>query len=386
MTPPPRVVLAAHASPREGGLGLNLAHMLAGLEGAFEVEAFARTAIPGPRHHAMVMPRWIGTIFRWPGVRRLRALHANLIETTFDRRVARDLPPCAVFQGLTGQCEHSLARARAVGAGTLLDVVTVHNDEGNLRVAREMASFGTPFRPDRIQGARRRREYAAADRIRVMSHHARGTFLERGFDPDRVVVVSPPIEVEEFPEATFRHDRFRVTFVGRLEVGKAFHHAIEAFRAARLPDSELVLWGGSGSREVARYLREQVQSDPAIQVRPVPIRDAGLDEVFGKSHVVVHPSVADGFGYVVAEAMASGVPVIVSSTTGGRDWVIDGHNGFIVPVGDRDALRERLTWCHRHSTRLAHLGRAARATAAAHSLDRFREDYLPLIRSLVRPT
>ncbi|MBX3748148.1 MAG: glycosyltransferase [Verrucomicrobiae bacterium] len=385
MNPLPRVVLAAHARPREGGLGLNFAHMLAGLEGAFEVETFSPTSMPGVSDHTVAIPAWIGAAFRWPGVRRLRALHANLIETAFDRHVARALPPCAVFQGLTGHCEHSLARAKALGAGTLLDVVTVHDDEGNLRVAREMAAFGVRFRPDRTQGARRRREYAAADRIRVMSHHARETFLQRGFDPERVVVVSPPIETEQFPAATFRHDRFRVTFIGRLEVGKAFHHVVEAFRAARLPDSELVLWGGSGSREVARYLREHVTPHPAIHVRPVPIRDAGLDEVFGKSHVIVHPSVADGFGYVVAEAMASGVPVIVSTTTGGRDWVIDGHNGFIVPVGDRDALRERLAWCHRHSARLPELGRAARATAVSRSLARFREDYLPLIRSLIRP-
>ncbi len=376
------VVLSANAVPREGGLGLNFAHMLAALDGEFSVQVFCAAEVPGIPSH-VVPPSDVTTrVFRWPLVRRFRGTQANLAETHFDRWVARQLPACDVFQGLTGQCDHGLHRASARGTRTLLDVVTVHNDEGDRRVARECATFGTVLKPNRWQGARRRREYAAADRIRVMSRHARNTFVSRGFDPEKVAVVHPPIEVDHFPEATFEHTRFRVTFIGRLEIGKAFHHAVEAFLQANMPDSELVLWGGSGSREVARYLREKVAPNPAIQVRPVPIRTAGFQEVFGKSHVVVHPSVADGFGYVVAESMAAGVPVIASDTTGGADWIEEGRNGFVVPVGDIDALRERLAWCHAHVSRLPAMGRAARLTAASHDLARFRTEYLPLVRAL----
>lgn len=377
-----RVVIAANAVSREGGLGLNLAHMLAGLAGEFEVEVFCAAEAPPHVSHVVRPAALAQRLFRLPLVRRLRGLEANLAETHFDRVVAAELPACAVFQGLTGQCLRSQRVAQRDGARALLDVVTVHNDEGDRRVARECAAFGVRAKPNGVQGARRRQEYAEADAIRVMSHHARRTFIENGVDPERVHVVHPPVEIEQFPQATFRHDRFRVSFIGRLEIGKAFHHAVEAFQQARLPDSELILWGGSGSREVARYLRERVAPDASIQVRPVPIRAAGLDEVFGKSHVVVHPSVADGFGYVVAEAMAAGVPVIASDTTGGSDWIEEGMNGFVVPCGDIDALRERLVWCHRFSARLPELGETARATAARHGVEQFRADYVPLIRRL----
>lgn len=381
----PRAVIAANTVPREGGLGLNFAHMLAALGTEFDVEAIC--AAPAPPHvtHVVPPPRTLATrLLKLPVLRRLRAWEANLSETAFDRAASHLIGQAQVFQGLTGQCELSLRQARAVGARSLLDVVTVHTDEGDLRVARECPSFGIRFSPNRAQGARRRREYESADRIRVMSHVARRTFLERGFAPERVVTLHPPVETELFPRAQFRHDRFRVTFVGRLEIGKAFHHAIEAFHAARLPDSELVLWGGSGSREVARYLRERVGDDPSIQVRPVAIRKAGLEEVFGKSHVVVHPSVADGFGYVVAEAMASGVPVIASDMTGGSDWIEEGRNGFVVPVGDVNALRDRLVWCHRNASQLPALGQAAWETARMHNLEHFASEYLPVMRELAR--
>lgn len=381
----PRAVIAANTVPREGGLGLNFTHMLGALGTEFDVEAIcAAPADPFPTRVIPPSNSFATRLLRLPVLRRLRALDANLAETHFDAAVARELPAADVFQGLTGQCERSLRRARELGAGTLLDVVTVHTDEGDRRVARECPAFGIPFRPNRGQGARRRREYAAADRIRVMSRVAQRTFLERGFDAERVVVMHPPVETELFPLANFRHDRFRVTFIGRLEIGKAFHHVIEAFRAARLADAELVLWGGSGSREVARYLREKVGDDPTIQIRPVPIRKAGLEEVFGKSHVVVHPSVADGFGYVVAEAMAAGVPVIASDMTGGSDWIVEGGNGFVVPTGDVEALRERLLWCRQNAAKLPAMGASARATAEAHDVKRFAADYLPTMRALAR--
>jgi glycosyltransferase involved in cell wall biosynthesis len=377
-----RIAISANAVPREGGLGLNFAHMLAALAGEFQVSAFCAAPVDGIPTQ-VITESWLATRpFRLPLIRRFRGAQANLAESHFDRAVARRLPECDVFQGLTGQCLRSFLAAKRRGARTLLDVVTVHNDEGDFRVARECAAFNTEMRPNHAQGARRRREYAEADLIRVMSRHAQQTFLTRGFEPDKVAVVHPPIEVDLFPEARFDHSTFRVTFIGRLEIGKAFHHAIEAFKAANLPDSELILWGGSGSREVARYLREKVEGQPNIHVRPMAIRAAGLEEVFGKSHVVVHPSVADGFGYVVAEAMAAGVPVIASNTTGGSDWIVDGVNGFVVPVGDIDALRERLVWCHQHADQLPRMGKAARNTASQHDLRRFRSDYLPLVRAL----
>ncbi len=91
---------------------------------------------------------------------------------------------------------------------------------------------------------------------------------------------------------------------------------VEAFDRLRLPESELILWGGCGSRPVTNYMNAKMASNPAIKLRPVEIRKAGLDEVYGRASVLVLPSLADGFGYVVGEAMASGLPVIATTKTG----------------------------------------------------------------------
>ena len=85
-------------------------------------------------------------------------------------------------------------------------------------------------------------------------------------------------------------------------------------------------------------------------------------EVYGKSTVLVHPSLSEGFGYVVAEAMASGIPVIVSRNAGAADLVVDGENGYVVPARDWEAIRDRLAHLASHPALVEKMGRAARAT------------------------
>jgi alpha-maltose-1-phosphate synthase len=67
-----------------------------------------------------------------------------------------------------------------------------------------------------------------------------------------------------------------------------------------------------------------------------------LKNIMSLSHVLVLPSVQDGFGMVMAQAMACGCPVIASTNTGGEDLFTHGDEGFIVPIRDVKALTERL--------------------------------------------
>jgi glycosyltransferase involved in cell wall biosynthesis len=61
-----------------------------------------------------------------------------------------------------------------------------------------------------------------------------------------------------------------------------------------------------------------------------------------ESHVLVLPSIEDGFGLVMAEAMACGCPVIASTNTGGADLFADGKEGFLVPIRDPQAIADKM--------------------------------------------
>jgi len=69
-----------------------------------------------------------------------------------------------------------------------------------------------------------------------------------------------------------------------------------------------------------------------------------LLKTYQMADVFVLASVADGFGLVVAQAMACGLPVIVTENVGAKDIVIDGVNGFIVKAGDSITLAKHLKY------------------------------------------
>jgi glycosyltransferase involved in cell wall biosynthesis len=340
-----------------------------------ELELFALGEHPGVTTHRVPLSRAKGAL-ALPFVRRRTDWYELVITRAFDRYVAARLPPVDVFQGQSSTCRRTLQAARASGARSVLDCVTTHVDSVVEHQRRESARFGVwPYVHER---ARRDRldEYAHADVVRVMSKHAYSTFVERGFPVERLVVLPPVVEVEAFRPTEFAEDRFRVCYVGRLLPWKGFQYLVEAYVRLALPDAELELWGGPTSRPVARYLAEHARRTPSLTVRPEEVRVVGYSKAYGRASVVVHPSLADAFGYVVAEAMACGVPVIVTDQTGAAALVQDGVNGYVIPAGDPDAIADRLKHLHAHPELLPKMGAAARRAVRALSGDSFRGRYL----------
>lgn len=371
--------MSANASPQRGGQGLNLYHMVNGLRGCFDIRLFCLEAFPGVRTEVVPPSLLSSSIARVPILRRRRDLHNHWSDAHFDRYVSRRLAPARLFQGVSGQCYRSLAKARQLGCRTVVDCITTHIDDFVEHQKRECAKFNVHPATDREMRDRTVDEYLRADLIRVLSEHARQTFLDRGIQ--NIIVTRPHIDVSEFPEAKFQEGTFRVSFVGLLEPWKGFHYLIDAFHALDLPSSELVLWGAPGARPISRYLQEQMSRNPKIHMRPVEVRKC-YGEVYAKSSVLVHPSLSEGFGYVVAEAMASGIPVIVTRNAGAADLVEDGKTGYVVPAQDSDSIRERLAYLAANPRLMEEMGRAARQSMLARNGEDWRT-YVSALEGLI---
>jgi glycosyltransferase involved in cell wall biosynthesis len=379
--PKTKLIISANAVPLQGGQGLNLFQMIEGARDEFETTVFSRGTSERWQSQPVPESSAARVIGKLPLVRRLRDWQTFFSDTHFDAYVAGRLPEARIFQGTTGQCAQSLVAAKKSGCRTLLDVVTTHIEDFGLHQDVECATFGV--RPPVNRRLRKLilQEYARADLIRVMSTHAAASFLARGFSPERLMILPPAISLDDFPEAQFDGPRFTVSFVGLIEPWKGFQYLVDAFNSLNLPDSELIFWGGTGARPISQYLQAHMARNPAISVRPVDVRNS-YEKVYARSSVLVHPSLADGFGFVVAEAMASGIPVIVTPNTGAAELVVNGHNGYIVPVKNSEALRERLAHLADHPELLRKMGRAARETASSLTFARFKQRYNSCLRAL----
>ena len=384
MTPiAPRLTISANARAGVGGQGRNLAQMVAGLGAAFELAVWSRDPWPGLDGGGVPIAASARLLGAVPVLRRRRDWLVWLDDTGFDRRVATRLARTDLFQGATGQCHACLRVARTRATPTVLDAVTMHVDDFGAAMDRECARMGVrPVLPRRLR-ARMRREYEEADLIRVMSESSRRSFLARGVADSRIVVVPPGLDPAEFPSAQPPTDTFRIACVGLLEPWKGFQYLLEAFEALRVRRASLVLWGATGARPIARYLRTRTAADPRITLRTFDPAREGFGVPYVNASVLVHPSLSDGFGQVVAEAMACGIPVIATDRTGAADWIEDGRNGFVVPAGDAGAIRDRLESLASHPAAVAEMGRRARETVRALSVAEFRRRYVPRLRALL---
>jgi glycosyltransferase involved in cell wall biosynthesis len=111
-----------------------------------------------------------------------------------------------------------------------------------------------------------------------------------------------------------------------------------------------------------------------------------LNQHYINANVFVFPSLVEGFGLVLLEAMACGIPVITTPNTAGPDIITDGVEGFIIPIRDVDALKEKIEWCYGHPAELAEMGRAARRKAEQLTWTRYQQQLSAKVMALLEPS
>jgi len=184
------------------------------------------------------------------------------------------------------------------------------------------------------------REYELADLIIVSSRFSYQSFLERGFDERRLKIISFEIDKDYFRRKGRKKDKiFRILYVGRLTPEKGIHYLIEAFKQLNLSDSELLLFGGIVTRKAKMWLKRLIGESQNIKISQGDSRIA-----YEQSSVLVHPALQDSFGLTIPEALAYGLPVIVTENTGAKELIKNGENGFIIPIRDVEAIKEKILY------------------------------------------
>lgn len=280
-----------------------------------------------------------------------------LAQQAHDRHVARNLPPCDVLIALSGMGLASGRRVQARGGRYVCDRGSSHKVFQNDILHEEYARHGFVFPgvdPRSID--REVEEYAQADAIAVPSAFVRRSFLEKGVPEEKLIYAPYGGDITRFRPLAPKSAKFRVLFVGALSLQKGLPDLLAGFSRAAIPGAELVLVGGEQPETRIILERAQVTGVEIAGMR----RGEDLAREMSRAHVLVLPSIQDGFGMVMAEAMACGAPVIASHNTGAGDLFDDGVEGFLVPIRDPDAIADRLDRLAANPSLRAAMGEAAR--------------------------
>jgi glycosyltransferase involved in cell wall biosynthesis len=265
----------------------------------------------------------------------------------FDRWVGRQLGRADFVHAMPGQALETFRRARQLGVRTVLNHATGPLSEWVRIMRPEYDRVGMRLEAvcpyDERYFRRETEEYRLADYHCVASGVVRDQLIGLGIEPGRIwrvpygadpVVFSPPA-------TRVRPPRFRIVFAGQVGLRKGIRTLLEAvfsephhewemeFCGAVLPEAEtdLAAYHDMPSLRLLGHL-----APPALAAR------------FREASALVLPSIEEGFGLVVPQALSTGLPCIVSDRVGGKDLIRHRENGSVFPAGDAAALRKELAW------------------------------------------
>jgi glycosyltransferase involved in cell wall biosynthesis len=210
-------------------------------------------------------------------------------------------------------------------------------------------------------------ECKLADYVLVASSFSRQILVNQQIRPDRIKVIPYGIDTIRFhPAMPGDHPTLRLLFVGRVERLKGLQDLLEAVQALRAEGLALELTVCGALVDAALLERY-----PGICRYAGQLSAAEIPEMYRQSDIFVFPSHLDGFGFVLLEAMASGLPVITTPHTAGPDLITDGVEGYIVPVQAVAALKERIRMLAADRALCRTMGQAARKRAEGFTWDHY---------------
>ncbi|WP_251964092.1 glycosyltransferase family 4 protein [Salinibacter ruber] len=271
---------------------------------------------------------------------------------------------------------HTFRAAKDNDIATILDAASFHHQWQD--------AVYEPVEPPDAHAqinAHKDREIALADHVLTVSELARDSYVKGGVPDDKVTAVPMGADLSDFspPESRRMSSEEPVTFLfvghaGRRKGTDTLLSATEALAKDGVPHRIQF----AGDADEALF----ADAPPTVE-RLGYLGRTDLVEAMHRADVLVLPSRHDSFGRVVVEAMATGLPALVSANVGSKEVITDGENGWEVPAEDPKALAEQMRWCAEHPEHVAGMQEAAVAAAQEYTWSAYRERVVDVLTSVI---
>jgi starch synthase len=301
------------------------------------------------------------------------------IHSLFAKKAAAHIGDAEIVHGWSSFSLASLVKARRAGIPFILERGSSHMSVQCRILREERSKIGLTgeFTHPKV-ASMELIEYERATAIAVPSRFVEGTFIEAGVAPSRLVRNTLGVNLRHFqpPKEKWGDKAFTIVFAGSLSYRKGLHYLSKAFRLLDVPDARLLLVGGSVSETDALLGSRQ---DGIRRVGHVP--QAELLSHYHASSVFAIASIEEGLAMVQAQALATGLPLVCTTNTGGEDLleilnagqapILESNGvrryraGFVVPVGNPESMAYCLRRLHDDPVLLQNQRRAALEIHAA---------------------
>ena len=204
--------------------------------------------------------------------------------------------------------------------------------------------------------------------------------------PEQAIEVIPNgVDTERFHPGQCGQDPLRILCVSRLIPRKGIDLLVRAAAALPAGRARLTLAGAGPEEASLRALAEEVGVAAAVDfLGAVPHEE--VPDLYRKHHVFVLPSYNEGMSNSALEAMASGLPVILTDTGGSKELLREGQNGFLVEKGSSNDIANAIGFYLDHPGELRVHGQRSREQAMALSWEQTAKAYLDLYGRIAEET
>ena len=262
----------------------------------------------------------------------------------FDRWVGSRLSKHDFVHAMPGQALETFRKAKALGIRTVLNHATgpsrnwIEIMRGEYQRVGLALDRATVY--DQLFLEREAREYEFADLHCVASTIVKQQLAAGGVSLDRIWIVPYGADPQIFyPRRESTIGQFRIIFAGYASLRKSVITLLKALEKLSRKDWRVDFYGGVAG-EAKQDFDSYAGETPLFFHGPVSQQQ--LAEQMREASILVLPSLEEGFGLVVTQALSCGTPCIVSDAVGAKDLIKNRDNGSVFPVKDSEALCQEL--------------------------------------------
>jgi glycosyltransferase involved in cell wall biosynthesis len=323
-----------------------------------------------------------GKLYQW-----FETFHQDRFSLKIAKHVLKHKARCVVmYDNSALKCFRKLSnhpeiiRVQDVSIAARNYTVNIYNEEiiksgVNGSLFKKSPLFDTPGLMKRVE-----EEIRLTDHFLVASNFVRMSLEYNGISEEKIHIVPYGVELAQFKykeRKLVAEDPVRFLFAGTICARKGIGYLIEAFKDLNNTKAQLLLVGGfSGDNALYESFRGYF-----THLGHFPTTH--MQEAYDKSDVFVLPSMWEGFALVIPEAMACGLPVICSDHTGSCDIIENGREGFVIPAGNLEALKEKIQFFIDYPEQISIMGQNARKKAEQYTWERYEQNVKEVLKKII---
>ncbi|MGI4805027.1 MAG: glycosyltransferase family 4 protein [Janthinobacterium lividum] len=310
-------------------------------------------------------------------------------ELAFDRWVAKQINPKIKWVHCYEHCSlATLQQAKKSGITSFHEQPSQHFSffetvaKAQLQLYPQLRSLETHLLIDQKserRNQRRAQELGTCDYIICNSTFTKNTLITAQISSEKIITI--PLG---FPDAIKNIDKRSISktifiYAGNQSLRKGTHLLYQAWINCNFSFDDAELWMIGRNQ-----LPMQTRNGLGNNVKFIPnLPHPELILLMANADVLVLPTLCDGFGMVITEAMAQGLPVITTQNSGGPDIITAEKDGFLLDAGNVEQLTAKLKWCVAHQNQLKNMGINALEKAKSYPWANFRKQLVTEITKRV---